>query len=311
VAASAQLPTLRVIVFGGADTWPLYVTKAKGFFEDEGINVSITPTPGSVYQIAHVMSGDFDIVGTAIDNLVAYDEGQGDPSVPGPFDLFAFMGASSGFLRLVVRPEIATYADLRGKKLAVDALSTGFAFVLRRMLDLKGVHADEYTLVPVGATQQRFDAMVAGTAVAAVVTTPFEVLGQEQYGFRLLGSAIDVLKHYQAGVFGARRSWAATHRDAIARYIRAYRTGARWLLEPANRDEAVAILAREAKLAQPLALKAAGLMLSTGSGFSRDGSFDLAGIETVLRLRGTYAAPKVALGDPARYLDPSFGRLAG
>jgi len=65
----------------------------------------------------------------------------------------------------------------------------------------------EYSFVAVGSTQRRFDAMVAGQAAGGVVATPFDLLGQQKYGFHVLGSAIDVLGHYQATAVMARRSW--------------------------------------------------------------------------------------------------------
>jgi TRAP-type uncharacterized transport system substrate-binding protein len=72
---------------------------------------------------------------TAIDNVVAYDEEQGEAQTVANLDLVAFMGGDNGFLRLVTVPEVKTYADLKGKQLSVDALTTGYAFVLRKLLE--------------------------------------------------------------------------------------------------------------------------------------------------------------------------------
>mgnify|MGYP002633464640 CR=1 FL=1 len=44
------------------------------------------------------------------------------------------MGIDHSFQNLMAAPDIKTVADLRGKQLAVDALTTGFAFVLREMI---------------------------------------------------------------------------------------------------------------------------------------------------------------------------------
>jgi ABC-type nitrate/sulfonate/bicarbonate transport system substrate-binding protein len=302
--APAEATRLRVVFFPGADAWPLYVAQERGFFSAEGLDVATTPTPGSVYQIAHLMAGDFDIAMTAFDNLVAYDEGQGDPSVAGPFDLVAFLGGGEGALKLVTRPEIRGYADLRGKPLAVDALATGFSFVLRKMLALAGLGANEYTLVPVGNTERRFAAMVAGTCAAAMVATPFEFLGAERHGFTVLGSAIDALGHYQANCGVVRRSWGERNRDALAAYTRGYRGALRWLFDPRNREAAVAILARNARLDAALAARSASVLLDPHAGLSPDATLDRAGIATVLALRTAYATPKKQLNDPAKYLAP-------
>ncbi|HKV43373.1 MAG TPA: ABC transporter substrate-binding protein [bacterium] len=126
-------------MFPGGFNLPLWVAQEKGYLAHRALAVQLTPTPSSVFQLTHLIAGEFDIAMTAMDNVMAYDEGQGEVVAPGRPDLFAFMGGDSGFLRLIVKPEIQTYADLRGKTLSVDALSTGYAFVLRKMLEVNGL----------------------------------------------------------------------------------------------------------------------------------------------------------------------------
>src|SRR6516225_2607104 len=99
-----SLPKLEVIVFAGGFNWPIWVAQEKGFFREYGIDVNVTPTPRSVFQLVGLIDGKFDIAMTAIDNLIAYREGQGEVPKQGP-DLFAFMGGDNGFLRLVTVPE--------------------------------------------------------------------------------------------------------------------------------------------------------------------------------------------------------------
>src|SRR5437879_11048625 len=92
--------TVNVIVFPGGFNWPIWVAQEKGLFAKNGLEVKLTPTPSSVFQLTHLIDGDFDIAMTAIDNLIAYREGQGEVPKLGP-DLFAFMACDKGFVRLV------------------------------------------------------------------------------------------------------------------------------------------------------------------------------------------------------------------
>src|SRR5256885_12776689 len=55
-------------------------------------------------------------ISTAYDNVVAYQEGQGETELSTQPDLFAFMGGNSGSLRFVTQPDIKTYAALKGKR---------------------------------------------------------------------------------------------------------------------------------------------------------------------------------------------------
>jgi ABC-type nitrate/sulfonate/bicarbonate transport system substrate-binding protein len=302
--ANAQTTPLRLSIFGGLDAWPVYVIHDKALLK--GYDLTVTPTTGSVPQFQRMMAGDADMALTAMDNIIAYDEGQGDPAVQGTFDFAAFLGVGPGFLRLLVRPEITSFEQLRGKTFAVDAVGTGFTFVLRRLLEKNGIAPGEYSLVPLGSTQKRFDGMVAGRCIGGMVGAPFDLLGQQKYGFHVLGTATETLGHYQATVVMARRSWMATHKPTVAAFVKAYREAIVWLYDPANRTEAMAILARNAEFAPELVAQVTPGVLGSAASFSRTGAFDVAGVNTVVELRSSYITPKKTFGDVAKYIDPSF-----
>ncbi len=73
--------------------WPLWVGQDKGFFAREGLDVRLEPTPGSIAQMSGLIDGRFDIAMTAIDNIVAYMEEQGEAETVAQPDLVAVMGA--------------------------------------------------------------------------------------------------------------------------------------------------------------------------------------------------------------------------
>src|SRR2546425_13221820 len=113
------LLVVNLIVFPGGFNWPIWVAQEKGLFAENGLDVKLTPTPSSVFQLTNLIEGKFDIAMTAIENLIAYREVQGEAKVDGP-DLIAFMGGDNGFLRLVAVPDGKTLADLRSETVAVD-----------------------------------------------------------------------------------------------------------------------------------------------------------------------------------------------
>jgi ABC-type nitrate/sulfonate/bicarbonate transport system substrate-binding protein len=309
--AAAQSPaTLQVIVFPGGFNWPIWAAQDKGLFAREGLDVKLTPTPSSVFQLTNLIEGKFDIGMTAIDNVIAYQEGQGEAPVAGTPDLLAFMGGDNGFLRLVVQPEIGSYADLKGKELSVDALTTGYAFVLRRMLERGGLKEGEFTLVRAGGVLQRWEALKEKKHAGTLLITPFEIIA-ESLGFRRLGNAVDALGRYQGLVGAARRSWAQAHAEKLVGFIRAYRGGLDWLYDRANRAEALAIVQRNVRGMTPeLAAKTYDVLLAPEGGFQRAAAVDEDGIRTVLRLRSEYGQPKKELVDPSRYYDLTYYQRA-
>ena len=304
VGQAQALKTVNVIVFPGGFNWPIWVAQAKGLFGRNGIEVKVTPTPNSTFQLTNLIEGKFDIAMTAIDNLVAYREGQG--AAPGP-DLFAFMGGDSGFLRLVTVPEVKTFAELKGREVSVDSLTTGYAFVLLDILERNGLVKDrDYTTPAAGGVLQRFQALMEKKHAGTLLISPFEVQAQAR-GFNLLANGIDALGRYQGLVGGARQAWAEANRDTVVAYIAAYSGAVDWLYDPANREEAIAIFLKNLPQAQrPAAETAYSILLSPKEGFQKKAQIDMEGVGTVLQLRSKYGLPKKNLTDAARYYDASF-----
>ncbi len=61
--------TVNVIVFPGGFNWPIWVAQEKGFFAKNGLDVKVTPTPSSVFQLTNLIEGKFDIAMTAIEDF--------------------------------------------------------------------------------------------------------------------------------------------------------------------------------------------------------------------------------------------------
>jgi ABC-type nitrate/sulfonate/bicarbonate transport system substrate-binding protein len=308
--AASAVQTLEVIVFPGGFNWPLWVGIERGLFAAEGLELKVTPTPNSVFLMQNLAAGKFDLAFATIDNLIAYNEGQGEAELPAPPEFFAFMGAQYGALRLVSRPEIRTIADLRGKTLAVDAATTGYAFVLRKLLQQGGLGESDYTFERLGGTAQRAAALMQGKTDATILTSPLE-LEPESRGHRRLANAVDALGPYQALVGMSRRSWARDHEEALVGFIRGYVKSLDWLSAPGNRPEAVAIYRRRLPQASDAeAGKVWDTMLGGREGFQKKAALDRAAIATVLELRSEFGRPQKKLDDPSRYIDESYYRKA-
>ena len=102
----------------------------------EGLDVEVTRTPSSTEQMRGLINGRWQIASTAFDNVLAWSEREGP-------EVVAIARAGSGVnLPVYVRPEIATWDDLRGKALAVDAVDTAFGLVLRRILQEHNLELD-------------------------------------------------------------------------------------------------------------------------------------------------------------------------
>ena len=310
-AAVAQGPKpLEVIAFGGGGNWPIWAAQEKGLFAKNGIAVKLSFTPNSVEQIRNLMNGTYDVGTTAYDNVVAYQEGQGETELPMQPDLFAFMGSYSGSLRFVTAPNIKTYADLKGKTVGVDAATTGFAFLLYKFAAMNGLSPGDYKVERLGGTLARIQAMMEGRIAGTMVTSPSEIL-PESKGYTRLGDTTPTFGPYQTSIGVARRSWAAKNGEQLVAFIRSYAAAMDWAYQPSNRDEAVSIYLKNLpKVPRPVAEKSYDVMFAGNEGFQRKAKLDLEGARTVLKLRSEFAKPQKNLTDPTKYIDESYYRTA-
>lgn len=305
-APQAHLPEVRVNVFPGGFNWGLYAGIDRGFFAAEGIAVTVLGTPNSVTQMTELSQGKFEIAMTAVDNIVAYAEGQGEAPIGPQPDFFAFMGSDSGFLSLVASPAIERVEDLKGKTVSVDALTTGYAFVLYEILRRSGLVRDAYRIRRVGGMVQRFDSLVQGNEDATLLSAPYNLIARSK-GLRQLAKATSVLGRYQGNVAAARRSWATENGGKAVAFIRGYRKAIAWLYEPAHRSDAVAALLQHLpQMPRAVAEQSYAELLDPADGFFRDCRIDLEGLACVLELRSRYGEPQRRFDQPMKYCDLTY-----
>lgn len=295
---------VRLVAFPGGFNLPIWVAEKQGFFAREGLSLEFTPTPNSVAQMEGLAAGDFDIAMTAFDNVVAYAE-----SWRGREDIgcepVAVLGADGGFLSLVAAPDCAQLSDLAGRTLAVDAMTTGYAFVLFAMLERAGLWPDKVTLESFGGVAQRWEALRARKHDGTLLITPFDVMA-EGAGFHVLGAARDVIGPLQGVVAAVDRAWASRNSPKLLAFLRGYLAALDWLSTDSNRPEALDILLTRApnlprELAEPVGAK----LLDPDRGFSNRGAIDLAGCSEVLRLRKQFG-PDIELSPLDSYIDLSY-----
>jgi ABC-type nitrate/sulfonate/bicarbonate transport system substrate-binding protein len=302
-AAAAEIPTIHMNAFLSASDLPVWVGQHEGFYRKHGIELDLSYPAGSVEQIKGVMDGKYQIISTALDNVVAYREGQGGVDLGGPVDLFAFMGIDSGFLTLVTAPGIRRIADLKGKVMAVDAMSTGFSFALKEILARNGIPGDAVTYIAVGSSGARWKALEEGKAQAALLTMPLDLEATDK-GFSALTTVAKTLGHYNATVMAARQSWAKTHDTEIVAFVRGTRDAVQWLVAPAHRAAAIAILHEKIPSLDASKLdRIYALLTDPKQGIYRNLAIDRRGAQTVLDLRARYAVPAHKLPNYLTYAD--------
>ena len=286
--------------FGGATNLPVWIALDRGMFEKNGLKVKLDQTVGSKEQMEDLMSGKYQFATTAYDNIVAHTEGQGSAQFAN-YDLVAIGGVHSGLNSIVSRPEVKTWNDIRGKVAAVDSPKSGYATVLYEILEKKGIVKDkDYTIISVGGTGARVDALTSGKAAVAVISSPQD-MQLEKDGYNILGDAAAALGEYQGSVYATRRSYAKENEKTVVAFMKTIQQAH----EVVFTDKAAAIdmLRKRSKGLSDADLDMMYKRLTGPGGLNRSSDVNKDGVANVLRLRGTP-------GDGSKYMDTSFSQKA-
>ena len=290
---------IRINVFPGVQNFPNFAAEHIGFFKRRGLAVETTFTKSSDEQRSAVATGACDIAHSAVDNALALNDANIDTAV--------VVGLDHGFNKLVVRPDMDSFDDLRGRIFGVDAVDTAFALLTYEVLRRKGLAKDrDYRVRAIGATRFRLEALERGEIDFAALNLPFNLLAQEA-GLKILGDPIEVIGPYQSTAGFARRDWASAHRDVLTRYLAAYVEGLRWAADPSHRSEAIGLIAERMQLAPDIAERCYDQVMDQTAGFARDAKLDLRGMDCVVTLRNDFS-PRAdgTMRTRAQYVDESF-----
>lgn len=284
---------LRLSIFSNAGTVPLEIAVQQGFFEDVGLAVEINGTPSSKAQMTGVIDGRYDIAATAIDNVVAYNSGQGASPTERVSDLKVFLGSASYRLPFVVGPDVTHFHDLRGRTIAVDAVNTGFAFLLREMLEINGLSTDSYNFESVGAPKERWQAVERGEAAGALLNAHFEAIAH-QANCKTLTSDPDPWDNYEGNTFCAGAGFLTD--GPVEAFIAAVLKGVAFTKDPVNIEVVGMALSQHLGDLDPNAALEVAKSLQGPHSILVDGlPVSRSGIETVLRLREKYTSTKLGL----------------
>jgi ABC-type nitrate/sulfonate/bicarbonate transport system substrate-binding protein len=270
---------LRVKVFPGAQALPLIAGTSQGLFEKHGLKVELVFTQNSVELRDDLASGRVQVVHSAVDNAVAMVE-------RAKHDVVIVSGGDSSMNEFFVQPEVRSFADLKGRILAVDAPNTAYALQAKKILLLNGLKEGvDYSLKEVGGTLFRYRAMRESKEMAATMLNPPFSVDAPGAGLKSMGRAVDLIGPYQATGAFVLRSWAKANADTLERYLAAFIESSRWVRARENKDASAKMLVERFKLDPKVAERTLELLTDAKFGLSPDARFNVEGFRNVLALR--------------------------
>ena len=143
---------------------------------------------------------------------------------------------------MLVQPEVKKISDLKGKTIGVSALVGGAdTTAFKIMANENSLAPTDYTLVQAGAISDRTAAMQAKSIDGCANLEPQASLLRDA-GFPQIDTADNYapLKGVHSIVLFSKQGWYQTG-DVPANFVRAWDAITRWIYDPANKDEVLAI----------------------------------------------------------------------
>lgn len=275
---------------------PLWVAWRQGFFEKNGLDVQVVLVSGADKSVMALVGGStYSAAGAADAMISVVDKG---------LDLVAVGGVINGLTHMILgAKKFKTYEDLRGATVGSSGLTSGTAFVLRKVLKAKGLEfGRDYKLLNVGGSGPALAALASGGIDAAIVAIPLSYEAPE-LGLNVIGKVNEVIPEYQLTVLTFKRSWAEKNRPIMVRYMKSMVQAMRWLYD--NKEAAVDFLAKEMKL-KPQHARQGWEYYTENKIWNPNGEINVEGMKTVIQINAERMQLKGPLASPAKYIDQSY-----
>jgi NitT/TauT family transport system substrate-binding protein len=232
-------------------TWlPAWVAKDKGFFENNGLNVSLTVTQ-NLSVLPGTLGRQFDFAPSTPPDLIK--------AVGGGIDVVAVAGQAietkdNPSTHVIVRADstIQSIKDLKGKVIATPALGAIIHVSLLHSLKKGGIDPASIRAVEVPFPNMA-DQLKAGNVDAVEALEPFAgqllAAGNRSLGDPLLSVGDEVLYPFWI----SQTRWAESHRGVIEAWVASLERAREFI--DANPGEARAILSKYTKLPAPVVEK--------------------------------------------------------
>jgi len=256
-------------------TAPLWVAEERGYFHKYGLDVDTIYIPSGTLGMQALLSGETKIL-AADGSSVVNARLRGAP-------VKIFIGMVNFYPNpFFSSPEIKSYADLRGKKIAVTRIgSSSYTATVMLMKKLGLEEGRDYTILQLGSTQNRLAALTKGMIQGTTLSAPESVIARKA-GMKVLVSGTELAKlgitiqHQCADVMES--SLHNEFRPKLKAFAKGYLEGVREVYR--NKEYTVQVLKKYTRVTDPEVLSES--YDEAYQAIDKDGSLTEAGIQSQL-----------------------------
>ncbi|HMV86009.1 MAG TPA: ABC transporter substrate-binding protein [Blastocatellia bacterium] len=213
--------------------------KEKGIFAEYGLDVELTQTGRGAKAAATLIAGEVQVCQVAGASVIhAAAAGEDVVLIGGLYNTHLYS--------LMVRSEIQTADDLKGKAVAISQPGSGSDSAMRAALQhLQLTPEKDVTLLMIGSQSERLAAMETGQIAGTLVSMP-ETAKARQKGYRELLALPSINVSYPSGSIATTRRYIRENRPAALNLLKALTAAIARLKQ--DREGAYEVMAKYMKL---------------------------------------------------------------
>ena len=280
----------------------MWVAEEKGLFKKYGVDPEVIVIGGGAsLVVSSLLAGE-----------IQFSVGGGDAviraALKGADTALAVSPLKTGLQRLMVRSEIRTPAELKGKKIGVTRFGSASHWVLQLMLRKWNMRNDEVQILQLGSSPANLASLDNRAIDGAVLTLPTFFVAEER-GYRLLADPADLDIIYLQNSIDTTRSYLKRKRDQAVRFVKGYCEGMAYFKK--NKRDSIAVMQKKLRIqsAQEKDVKYLEMsynLLATKF-YNQIPYATPKAVETTLDFVGI-EDPKAKGADPKQFLDESIVR---
>jgi ABC-type nitrate/sulfonate/bicarbonate transport system substrate-binding protein len=224
---------------------PLWATHDMEFFSRNGLDVELIFIASSSQGMPALLAGEVPIYSGSFDTAAQ--------AAAAGADLVMIGSSEPTPYKLIVKPDIKSVADLKGKRVGIDRVGGASYYATRRILAKLGLKPDDVEYMQVtGGGNQRVAAFHSGILSAVVSTVerfersgiPYRALADaKEMGIRIIGNA-----------YITTRVFRDQNRDTVQRFMKALVEGSHWVKNPKSRSAVNQLVSRRLRTNEPAVL---------------------------------------------------------
>lgn len=253
-----ETATVLIAEDGSASGAGFYIAKEKGYFQDYNIRVEFVKFANSDDMLPALAAGEVDIAGgissasffnaiaRGIDVKMIADKGH---NIEGQ-SYFSFV------IRRELQDTFNSYADFRGKRIAVSTKNAVDEYIFAKMLEYAGLQRDDVQFVLMPNFGNMIASMSSGQIDAALQIEPLITKGEARGVHVRFGDTTDYAPHAQIAMVLASPQFIGQKQDIALRFMVAYLKGVRdyndaFLKNGENKEEIIRIMTEYTALKDP------------------------------------------------------------